>query len=454
MKKLGITILLLCIKLSGFSQATNISPYSRYTLGDLNPVWFAQNSALGGSTVALVDSFQVNVLNPASYSFTAFQSPVFDVSLRARMVNLSTSTASTSGNYGSLNNIALVLPLSRRWGAALGLLPYSYSGYNISFSEENASLGGSVSTYYSGQGNVNRVFAGTSYMLVKRVDPKTKDGHWFSVGGNLSYLFGDLEKTRKLELPTQTGLLNSKIVSSLFTHDVMVDGGLYYRNVFDHGSKVVSAGFSTSFGNNLSVSRSVLAHTVDQFDYLIDTVRYVEDEKGSVYIPARYTFGLTYDLKGKEGSKNNYKLTFTSQYSYQNWSEYKEEFASETFTDTLRNTNGISFGIQFIPHQLSGREARVNVFKLMNYRIGVYSNKNYLNVGTSAINNWGLTAGLGIPLFYSSSSFSMLNISFEYGSRGTTNNNLLMEKYYGIHFGIAFCPNRIIDRWFVKRKYD
>jgi hypothetical protein len=90
---------------------------------------------------------------------------------------------------------------------------------------------------------------------------------------------------------------------------------------------------------------------------------------------------------------------------------------------------------------------------LVNYRLGAYYSKNYLLIRDQNINNWGLTAGIGIPLIHSVS-YSMLNISFEYGSRGTTANNLLKETYTGIHVGIAVCPGRFADRWFVKRKYD
>jgi hypothetical protein len=448
MKKYSLVLFLALLSGLGFSQATNVSPYSRYALGDINPGWFAQNTAMGGTTVSMVDSFQVNVLNPASYCFTAYQSPVLDVSFRGRFIDLSTNSSSTKANYFHVNNIVLALPVSKRFGAAIGLLPFSTSGYNITFSQVNESVGGTVNTFYQGQGGINRAFLGLSFMPVR-----TKT-NMFSIGANFSYLFGDLQKTRKLIYPNETGLFNSKITNSIFARDFMFDGGIYYRNIINPRQQV-SIGFATSLGTSLSCNRSVLAHTIAPVsEAFVDTVLYIESEKGSVFIPPKYNIGLTYDFKASAGSKNsNYKLTLSAQYNFQDWSKYTEEFPSSVYSDTLNSTSGINFGVQYIPHVLAVGSGKVKPLKLVNYRAGFYTSKNYLNIDNNSINNWGVTCGLGIPLWASSLSYSMLNLSFEYGSRGTTSNNLLLEKYYGFHIGFAFCPSRV-DRWFVKRKYD
>ncbi len=447
MKKSSLVFLLVLITHLGFSQATNVSPYSRYALGDINPGWFAQNTAMGGATVGLVDSFQVNILNPASYCFTAHQSPVLDVSMRGRFINMSTNASSTKANYFHMNNIVLALPLSKRFGAAIGLTPFSTSGYNITFSQVNDAVGGTVNTFYQGQGGINRVFLGLAAMPVR-----TKT-NMFSVGANFSYLFGDLQKTRKLTFPNETGLFNSKIINSVYASDLMVDAGAYYRNIINPRQQL-SIGFATSFGTSLNCNRSVLAHTMAPVtEQFVDTVLYIESEKGSVFIPPRYNIGMSYDFKGISGSKNNYKLTLSAQYNYQDWSKYSEDFPSSVYTDTLNSTSGINFGVQYIPHVLGVGSGKVKPLKLINYRAGFYTSKNYLNIDNYSINNWGVTCGLGIPLWASSLSYSMVNLSFEYGQRGTTANNLMLEKYYGFHIGFAFCPSRV-DRWFVKRKYD
>lgn len=441
--------LFLCLALAFSSQAqvTNSSPYSRYALGDINPIWYAQNTALGGSTVALIDSFQVNVLNPASYSFTAKHYPVFDVGVKGRMVDITTSDATASTNYISLSNISLVMPFTKKWGTSFGLLPYSNSGYSVKVSETNSSLGGTTTSTYVGEGGIYRIYLGTAYALVK------SPARTLSVGGNASYMFGNIEKTRVMYLPFTSGMYNSKVINSSYAKDLMFDLGLAYRERVN-ARQSFTFGASATIGKDVNMTRSILAHTIDpSFGSFVDTVKYVEEEKGTVFIPSRYNLGFTYDFKGIEGSKRYYKLSLTGQYTMQDWTKYNEDFASTTFNDTLRRTSMFNFGVQYIPHMLGVGTGKISPIRLVNYRLGGYYSKNYLLLRGENINNWGLTAGIGIPLIHSVS-YSMLNISFEYGSRGTTANNLLKETYTGIHVGIAVCPGRFADRWFVKRKYD
>lgn len=464
MKKL-FTALLFVSCLHSLAQVTDNSPYSRFALGDLNTFSLAQNTALGGSTVALVDSFQVNILNPASYSFLAKHSPVFDFSVVGRLIRLSTSTSSTKGNQLNPNNIILAMPFTRRWGLAFGLTTYASTGYRIIDNYESPALGGTVSGAYVGTGNINRAFLGTSYMFIDHKKQGNRDQ--LSIGANGSFLYGDEQKVRQLFLPVQTGMHDAEVVNSLYARDFMVDGGFLYRHntefsKTDSAGKVVgkrsqqlTVGMSASLGRDTRFIRSTIARSITQgaFPVYTDTAEFVDSEKGTIYIPARYNVGLTYDFKGVVGSSKYYKLSLTAQYTTQDWTRYKENFSSGTSSDTLRRYQSIGFGVQYIPHQLGySSSKKINFLRLINYRAGFCTNQFYYRVNNTNINGWMATAGLGIPLIHSFS-YSMLNLSFEYGSRGTHEHNLVMEKFWGFHLGIAFSPSRI-DRWFVKRKYD
>ena len=443
---------------SASSQVQNVSPYSRYALGDLNTGAFAHNTALGGATVAYVDSFLVNVLNPASYAFTAYHSPVFDVSMRGRLIKMTTASQTVKSNQMSMANVVLSMPFNKRWGTTLGLLPFSTSGYNINVSESSTTFNGTLKYFYQGQGGINRLFLGTAYKVINGKENQ------LSLGGNANFLFGDIEKTRILLYPSTTGVWNSQVVSSLFARDIMFDAGFVYRNIINSRQHLTLGG-SLSLGSNINMRQSLLANTLSPVTgQFVDTVKYIKDEKGTVYIPTKYNLGFTYEFrpavdtskrtkKGTDLKKNNYRFLITTQYTYQDWTQYKENFTSSTFGDTLRRTSSFHIGLQFIPHALNQQSGKINGFKLINYRIGFNVLKNYLMLHGQNINGWSATAGLGIPLIYSAS-YSMLNISFEYGQRGTINNGLLLENYKGFHIGIAFSPNKFIDRWFIKRKYD
>lgn len=474
MKKLLITATLAGLFSQAMGQTTNASPYSRFALGDLNPLALAQNAGLGGSTVGLIDSFQVNLLNPASYSFTARHSPIFDFSFTGRVITLSSATASAKTNYANPNNFALVMPFTKRWGVGLGLVTYSNTGYRIISQAEDETLGGTVYTAYTGTGNINRAFLGTSFMLIdNRYTTQNKKGEidryyrdQLSLGSNASYLFGDIEKKRQIFLPKQSGMFDAEVANSLYARDFMFDGGLAYRHKMEKvvrdssGNKIIGKrsqqltfGVSATLGRDTKFQRSVITRTVSQISAsYADTAQYIDSEKGTIYIPARYSFGLTYDFMGIEGSSRYYKLSLTAQYDHQDWTKYRENFPSGSNTDSLRRSRTMHFGVQFIPHQPFRNSGKVKTLPSINYRIGYYVGTQALSLKNQGINTWGVTAGLGIPLIYSAS-YSMINIGFEYGNRGTTDNGLVLEKYYGFHIGFAFSPSRV-ERWFIKRRYD
>ena len=81
------------------------------------------------------------------------------------------------------------------------------------------------------------------------------------------------------------------------------------------------------------------------------------------------------------------------------------------------------------------------------YRLGGYYHDGVLHVNGISINDFGVTAGFGFPLRKSYQ--SMVNISFEFGQRGKTTDNLLQERYSKIFIGITFNED-----WFRKHKYD
>ena len=69
-----------------------------------------------------------------------------------------------------------------------------------------------------------------------------------------------------------------------------------------------------------------------------------------------------------------------------------------------------------------------------------------MNINGSAIDEFGMSFGLGLPV---SQFFSNANIGVEFGKRGTTDNNLIEEKFVNLQIGLS-----LNDRWFVKRRYN
>jgi len=122
-----------------------------------------------------------------------------------------------------------------------------------------------------------------------------------------------------------------------------------------------------------------------------------------------------------------------------------QEWSSYTYlgkSDSLKNSLSLSAGGQFRPatNDIS------SYWKRITYRAGARFNQSYLYLNNTRINEFGISFGFGLPM---KKTRSTLNIAFEAGARGTTQNNLIRENYFRFSLGAS-----IFDRWFLKRKYD
>ena len=63
------------------------------------------------------------------------------------------------------------------------------------------------------------------------------------------------------------------------------------------------------------------------------------------------------------------------------------------------------------------------------------------------VKDFGINVGLGLPL---PRQLSNVNIGFEYGQKGTTNNSLVKENYFNIRMSLSL--NDI--KWFKKTRID
>jgi hypothetical protein len=61
------------------------------------------------------------------------------------------------------------------------------------------------------------------------------------------------------------------------------------------------------------------------------------------------------------------------------------------------------------------------------------------------IKDFGISFGLGLPL----KQLSTVNMGFEFGKRGTTDNNLIEEDYFKFRLSLS-----LSEKWFVKRRID
>lgn len=443
-----ILFLLVALSIPAVDAQQNVaSPYSRYALGDLNSGIFAAYSGMGSVSIALADSNQLNFINPASYAFIQAHKPIFDIGVAGQLISASSGSDQEKYNAVGLRNITLGFPVSKRTGLCFGVMPYSSVGYNMSVTVAESGLG-DVTYKYSGSGGINRLFLGTGVKLINQ------NNHKLSLGLNASFLFGGLERTSIAILPAGLGMLHSKVVYRTLVSDFLLESGLLYRTKLKK-QNWLNVGAILGVPSSVNARQEVLAYTFRSLltENLIDTVQYLDTVKGTVSIPLKLGFGASFEFNKPIDGNATRRTIISAQYELQNWSDYAENFGSNTVYDNLKNSSNISFGFQFTPYVSDSYNMdKIKFWHTINYRLGFRYSDTYLQLNNTQLKQYGISFGFGIPLIQSSS-LSSLNLGFEFGKRGTANNNLLLENYFNFFVGFSISPHRN-DGWFYKRKYD
>jgi len=442
-KKLNITVFALFLTFIGTTQVSGISPYSRLGLGDFNNQNSASSLSYGGDNVALSDFSQINLSNPATFSGFSKHLPVFELDFASQFITLKTSNNTSNVNGTKFSKMALALPVNKNLGFALGLLPYSTTNYNVISETTNTTIG-KTNYLYQGNGGLNRAFLGTGYKLIN------KDSIQLSFGINTSLLFGNIEKSKRVEFPEDDVALNSLISQRTHINGFNFNIGLHYKQILKR-NVILSLGGTISTASNLNARREEFKATYTNtfgVEKIRDTLDYSSKNEGKIKIPLSMTFGIALNI--------NKNLDIFAQYKSQDWGNYKETFSTATSQDSLSNSSTISGGLRYTPSNIYDKNP---YYQEIQYKIGFRYSQTAINFNNTQINEFGTSFGLGLPIRVSSSSknffksVSMINIGAEFGTRGTTDNGLIKENFTNIYVGISIMPLSK-NKWFVKRKIN
>lgn len=419
------------------AQATSSSPYSRFGLGDIDPQLMPQNLGLGGIGVATnkISGFSnVNVINPAAYG--AINITVIDVGVYSNFSSLSQNGSPSQSNSNfRLSHVAFGIPVSKHSAISFGLLPYSERGFNYKKSVSNLGGGGAAvdtntTNYnYSGDGGLSKSYIGYGFGIGKHL----------LLGGNVSYIFGNLKDISTVETPGLAGFVNTRTEKSNAIGGLNYDYGVQYSFDFSQ-TKHLILGYSASVGSKLNTQTSYIVsqYTNDASgnpNIAVDSVKNQTDPKGKLKLPQINRFGISF--------QNDGKFLVGADYSTGKWSDLSIAGVNQG----LVNSSTINVGAQFTPNIGTIR----NYLATVDYRIGALYDETYMVVNNSRIKRYAVTAGLGLPLHPSGDglSFYKINISAEVGQRGTLANGLVKENYVNLHLGFT-----LNDKWFRKYKFD
>lgn len=431
------------------AQKGTQSPYSVFGLGELNNGQYAYFMAMGNALTANTDSTIVNQNNPASYSYIGRYRPLFQIAVNGKLSTFTEGDNSSKQRQFGLNQFQLGIPISKNWGGSFGLTPFSSTGYDIVSS--NLVDGDTISQQINeGEGTISKFHFGTAY--------KQKLGKTSSValGVNANYIFGASNKIESFEYYSFPALaLHSRVEHKTRVNSFNFDLGLIYEQSL--GDNSFSLGLKYSPAVKLKAHQDLLSYSYsesfyDNYSYglhLVDTVEYVSNNSGTIYLPEAYNVGFEYRLRGKEQS---YLLKFSGDIKFQKWSDYYEEFNDLISGPTFKDRVETSFGIQYSPH--TGRNGNNNLTPLLgrlHYRVGFNYTLSELYINSNQLVDYGISFGLGIPVMNNNSNTN-INLGVKLGSLGQ-NSGLITENYTGLYFGVTISPG-IYDRWFLKRKYD
>jgi hypothetical protein len=410
--RLLFTVMFLAAVSAASAQNNTNSPYTRFGYGKLFDSGFGRSQSMGGVSYGLRSKSTINAANPAAYSAMDSTSLLFEIGVSGLLSNFSAAGSSTSKFTGNLEYLAMQFPVTRRFGVSVGVMPYSYVGYNYGFSDSTRIQNPVADTAYikqaqqfSGQGGISQAYLGLSFNW-KRL----------SIGVNGYYMFGAINHLRAVNITSSEGhaTYTSTQTAALHIHNFNTRFGLQYRQPLKNNHALTIGAvyeFQTKMNGDYSTSTIGIDSTIITSSELFD-------------LPAIYGLGLTY---------SGDRLTVGADATLQ-------QFAGARYfsrTDTLSNRMKVSVGAEYT-HRPNG----LRYIDRMNWRIGANYSNSYIKVGGRNTNDFSLTCGVGFPL---RTIKTVINVLFEYGHIGASDYSMLRERYF--KFGLNVSLN---ERWFFK----
>ncbi|MDR0907873.1 MAG: hypothetical protein LBM63_04645 [Rikenellaceae bacterium] len=419
------------------------SPYTLYGLGNLNYTGSTIFSAMGGASIGYRSEFdlKVNTTNPASLSGLPRKTFFFDVGLTGSNVYLKQYAShhnsdilqlrQSSYNTFNISNITIAFPIAKRLAMSLNVAPYSAVGYRIQRDETDpavlANLG-SVSYYYTGEGDINEAKASLGWEPFKGL----------SIGAEFIYLWGNIDRKYQTYIRPYTGSGSYNNETNSFTGTtneqvgrVFGGFGLQFTPI-NKEKTMLTLGATYRLGGKLG---SEVTDYIPSGNVYSDIVRL--DTLPSVnYIPQSIGVGVFFQRP---------KFAIGADYIYEDWAR-NNSFDADNNVGYV-NTNTFKLGMQFTPNRYDVRR----FFNRLTYRVGFRYNDYYLQVKGQRMNEKAVTFGVEVP--FKMMSVSSLNVGVELGERGTLRSDLIRERFFKINVGVMLF-GRDYDYWFEKYKYN
>ena len=403
------------------------SLYSRFGLGDLRSFTSPQAQAMGGGGTALWSWNYINFNNPASWGRQRLVRAV--AGFRFDGVEITDASDNTKRlTNGSLTAIQFGVPFrDDQFGLGLAFEPYSRVSYQVQTQDQ---LVTDPTTQDSTLYQID--FEGTGGLQQLRGGLGVRVADALALGASVDIIFGIIEESRRTEFASfdfaQTNLATS---TRLFGVTGTLGALVTLSNLAaptDNFTLAASLTLPTSLNGDRT---QTLGESLSR-----DTLG--TDIEGSLDLPLSARLGLAYEP--------NNRWTFVADARYEPWSQFESELSFPGYTPgdarLFRDRLRLSAGFELLP---AGANLLDSYLKRVAYRLGFYYDQAYVSpIEGADINTLALTGGLSLPAFTPG---TRLDINLEVGTRGTTDQNLVRDIFYGVSATL-----NIGERWFVKRK--
>ena len=437
-KKL-VLVFIAMFAIQSYAQEGTASPYSFYGIGSLKFKGTVENRSMGGITV-YSDSIHVNLSNPASYAsknlaiYNNESRPVkFAIGGGHTNAKLKSDNGTDEVNSTTLDYIAMSFPIGK-FGLGIGLIPYTSVGYKLETLNDDSEL----YSQFRGKGGVNKAYTSLGYLVNNKL----------SLGVDFGFNFGNIKNNTIQYVYTNEGDLAQYQTREDNNSDlagITLNFGAIYKTVLANGFELTSS-LTYRPKTNLTSKNSRTFNTItinasNGDEYVVNSIEAdlaaQNLKQTELALPAKLSVGTGI------GQPNRWFVGL--EYTLLNTSQFKNVlYESSDSAGNVKYTNASSFSLGgfFIPDYNSFS----SYLKRVVYRAGIRFEETGLNINDEAINEFGISFGVGLPI---GNAFSNANFGVEFGKKGTTNQNLIQENFIKFQLSLSFN-----DRWFQKRKFN
>ncbi|MGK9367869.1 hypothetical protein ACSSWA_03100 [Melioribacter sp. Ez-97] len=412
MKKILIGFLITLV-LPYISHASGGSVYSRFGIGDLYFSYDARRMSIGELGIALRDFDYLSSMNPAGWSALKFTR--FETGVVYHGNNISSNNSSVYHSDLIIPGFMIGFPIYQKYGVSLvaGIVPYSNVDYKLSVVTDSSIVGG-YTTDYEGKGGISKVMIGGTYQMPFGA----------TLGASLDYYNGKISRTTSIEFTSGDGLIDGSF-SDEYSY---IAAGLTIGAISQDLSGLLGSDDISDLRLGAFYSNSVNVK-VDSASNATTVIGTVTSSSGSVSekIPARYGAGLSFIW--------NDDYRFIADYLHQSFGDFTH---NNIRSDVMQDINKYSLGFEYRKSDVRSS----SFWELVMLRFGLSYEESQYKINGKGINQISFYTGFSIPLDMA----NRLDFAFQYGRRGTKDNNLLLENIY--RFSVSLSIGEI---WFIRQ---